>query len=302
MGEALARSIEPARQNELHTRWADWLLARSPLDDDSQLEAGRHLVHTERALLGADLLAKIGPALVERRVAMTSAIPAIERALELYEQHGRPLRDCLHLRSLLVMSSYLFDHRLADRYADATLDALYPFTGLADIERLSRRLGRRLGFVLGISWTALRWCFRFGPRRGPNVVEALMHYARSTMGLLGLHALASDVRRMRETLARMRAFEGSPLPILALVHNLADAITRNAEGRWNEAKAVNERVIARLDAGKLRLTSDQDDNDLLTGALLLDGINASYRERSNALAVAKRLDGIGTQRRPCACA
>jgi predicted ATPase len=86
--EVLARSIEPARRRQLHARWADWLLARTPLDDDSQLEAGRHLVHTERALLGADLLAKIGPALIERRVAMSSAIPAVELALELYEQHG----------------------------------------------------------------------------------------------------------------------------------------------------------------------------------------------------------------------
>jgi len=42
--------------------------------------AGRHLVHAQRALQGADLLAKIGPALVDRRVAMMTAIPAIERA------------------------------------------------------------------------------------------------------------------------------------------------------------------------------------------------------------------------------
>jgi hypothetical protein len=100
---------------------------------------------------------------------------------------------------------------------------------------------------------------------------------------------------MRETLGRMRTFEGAPLPRLSLLHSLAKAITCNGEGRWAEAKHIIERVIGRLDAGKPLLTSRQEYLDLLTGALLLDGINASYRERSGALTVAKRLEQFGTQ-------
>jgi tetratricopeptide (TPR) repeat protein len=297
--EAIARSIDPGRRQELHARWADWLLARAASDEaaaiDGQLEAGWHLVHTERALQGADLLAKVGPELVQRRVAMMTAIPAIERALELYELHGRPVRDCLYLRALLVMSSYLFDQRLADRYANTTLDALYPFTGLALVERLSRYLGRNFGFVVAQTWTILCWCFRFGRRRGPHAIEALKNYARSTMGLIGLRALASDTQRLRWTLDRMRMFKDSPLPILSLIHDLAEAITANAEGRFGEAKRLIEHVVARLDTGPPVFTSVQEHTDLLTGALLLKGINASYRENSDALKVAKRLESIGTQ-------
>ncbi|MET0387148.1 MAG: protein kinase, partial [Polyangiales bacterium] len=172
--DALARTLPPSRSQELHERWADWLLAGGSVGEDRQLEAGWHLVHTERALAGADLLAKVGPALVGRRVSMAAAIPAIERALVLYERHGRPLRECLRLRALLVLSSYLFDYRLAPRYAEATLNALYPFTGFAAIERLSRCLGKTLGFMVGVAWTALGWCFRWGPRRGPNVLAAII--------------------------------------------------------------------------------------------------------------------------------
>jgi hypothetical protein len=88
---------------------------------------------------------------------MTAAVPAIERALEIYERNGRSLAHCLRMRSLLVMSCYLFDHKLAARYGEDTLDALYPFTGLAEVERWSRVLGKHLGFALGMGWAMLRW-------------------------------------------------------------------------------------------------------------------------------------------------
>ena len=95
-------------------------------------------MHTEEELRGAQLLAKIGPELVERRASMAAAVPALERALEVYERTHQPLAERLRLRSLLVMSSFLFDHRLAARYAESTLDALYPHTGLDMAERLAQ--------------------------------------------------------------------------------------------------------------------------------------------------------------------
>ena len=291
---ALARSLSSDRSQELHTRWADWLLARSPLDEDSQLEAGWHLVHTERALLGADLLAKVGPALFARRESMAAAIPAIERALELYEHYGRPLHECLHLRALLVLSSYLFDHRLAQRYGDATLDALYPFTGLAVVERLSRFVGKTLGFALGLGWTALRWCFRWGPQRGPSVIQALTDYGRSAMGLMGLRALAVDVVGTRAVMARLRVFEGSPIPMMALIHAVAEAIMFTSEGRWADTRRALEHAFARLSAGKLAFVSAEEHTDILTGALLLKGINACYRVPSDALECARLLEEIRT--------
>jgi hypothetical protein len=81
----------------------------------------------------------------------------------------------------------------------------------------------------------------------------------------------------------------------AIVHNLAEAITFNGAGRWGDAKRSIERVLARLDAGKSWFTSEQEHCDLLTGALLLKGINSSYREHPDALDCAKRLEGLGTQ-------
>jgi eukaryotic-like serine/threonine-protein kinase len=78
--EFLVESLAPERRRELHAAWATRLLAGAP-GQSEQLEAGWHLVHTADALRGADLLAKIAPSLVERRISMAVAVPALERAL-----------------------------------------------------------------------------------------------------------------------------------------------------------------------------------------------------------------------------
>lgn|GEM_PF-7018670 len=62
---------------------------------------GSHLVHTDEELAGADVLAKIAPSWVERCVNMAVAVPALERAFEIYARHNKPIAQQLHLRSLL---------------------------------------------------------------------------------------------------------------------------------------------------------------------------------------------------------
>ncbi|HKP60444.1 MAG TPA: protein kinase [Polyangiales bacterium] len=296
LSKAVARGLDPSRRQQLHARWADRLLATRQ-DRDGQLEAGWHLVHTEQELRGADLLAKIGPDMVERRVSMATAVPAIERALEIYERHGRSLAQCLRLRSLLVMSSYLFDHKLAARYGDGTLDALYPYTGLAEVERWSRTLGRHLGLALGMAWAWLRWCLRRPAKRGPSVLQALLYYARSAMGLVGLAALTLDPPGAKARLARMRAFKDSPHPTLALVYSLSYAIQLQNEGRGGETRQLLRGVIDSLGDPRQPLyqMSQQERVDMLVGALLLDGIDECYREHSLAIARADELDRIGNQ-------
>ena len=293
--ESVSASLDPLRRRELHAAWAERLLQGSP-DRDEQLEAGWHLIHTAQELRGAQLLAKIGPELIERRANMASAVPALERALEVYERRGQPLAERLRLRSLLVMSSFLFDHRLAARYAESTLDALYPHTGLVDAERVSGVLGKRIGFVAGVVWATLRWLFRSPARRGPSVPNALKYYARAVMGLMGQRALAIDVAGLRAGFARLRMVEHSPHPTLKVVYSLAKAITLHNQGRGAEIGALIQRVIRQV--GKRRWLqfqmSEAERIDLLAGVLMLEGINECYRERSSALSYAQRLEQLGT--------
>ena len=292
----LAQSLPSARSHELHERWARHLLARQELDESTQLEAGWHLVHTLDELRGAELLAKVAPELVDRRESMATAIPALERALAVFERHEQALPVRLRIRAQLVLSSYLFDYRLAERYDEKTIDSIYPYTGLAEIRSLARVFGRKLGFVLGMGWAALRNLTQASKRRGPNVVASLKYYAMSCMGLLGLRSLAIDVHGVNAVFDRMRDFENAPHPTLAVLFLAAEAIRLHGQGRGAEVHRFLDNALARLEASRPFAwdLSGQEHTDLMIGLLLTQGINEAYRERSKSLACAARLERIGT--------
>jgi hypothetical protein len=116
------------------------------------------------------------------------------------------------------------------------------------------------------------------------------------MGLVGLRALAIDVAGLRTAFERMRAFEAAPHPSLALLHTLAKAIALHNEGRAVEMKPLVQDVLDRLSgeqASPLQM-SQVERTDLLTGALLLQGLDECYRERSEALSYAERLELLNT--------
>lgn len=287
----LARCLQPERSQMLHRFWAEQLLSRTPSQEE-RLEAGWHLVHTSEELRGAKLLAEVAPRMFEQRASIAAAIPAMERALEVYERHGESLSTRLYLRALLVFSSYLYDFRLADRYGDNTLDLLYPFTGLHEAERLACWLGRRLGFVFGVGWAMLRWLGRPPAARGPHAIAAIRYYAMSTIGLIGLRALA--VGDTHPLLERMRGFEGVPHSGLSLVYEMARAIHLHGLGRAADAHRSIDKAWSQLEGRRLWQVTAHDHLDLKIGLLLLQGVNECWREHSSALACADQLDNVAT--------
>ncbi|HKP57246.1 MAG TPA: protein kinase [Polyangiales bacterium] len=291
--KALQRSLSAERSQELHARWADRLLAERPSSLDTRLEAGWHLVHTRDELRGADLLAKVGPELVNKRVGLATAIPAIEKALAVYERHDRPRSARLHLRAMLVMCGYLFDYKLASRYGPEALDALYESSGLRDIGRISKRVGNFLGFGLGMIVAHVRWLFSSPRSRGPNPVASMVYFIRSAMGLLGVRGVAIDVEGTLAIYERMRLFQGSPLPVMRMLHVMAKSITLLNQGRESEAYNTVQEAIARMAKPALGMSA-QEHTDLLAGALLLAGLTECYREHSKGLDYARRLEAIGT--------
>lgn len=292
----LTQALTPARRQELHERWAKHLLIQRDQDDSTRLEAGWHLVHTPDELRGAALLAKVAPELVERRESMATAVPALERALEVFDRHDQALPTRLRLRALLVLSSYLYDYRLATRYAESSIEMIYSFTGLATSERLARVVGRSAGFLLGLLWTALRRLFLPAKRRGPFVIAALRYYAMSTMGRFGLRSLAIDAPGVEAIFARMRAFEHATHPSLRVVYLAAQAIRLHGLGCGAEVHVYLSKALSSLGAEHerhWRLTRHEH-LDLLVGLLLTQGINEAYRERSRSLECAAKLERIGT--------
>ncbi len=291
--KALQRALSPERSRELHRRWAERLLAQRPQSLDIRLEAGWHLVHTEDELRGADVLARVGPELVNRRIALAAAIPAIEKALAVYEAHDRPRSEQLRLRSMLCMSSFLFDYRLAPKYGGATLEALAQCAGMVDAHRMKRWLGDGLGLIAGMLVALFRWLFSAPRKRGPNPIASMVYFIRTAMGLMGVRAVALDAPGTREIGDRLAIFAKSPLAAMRMLYLMTRAMTAQNLGRESEVYRSGTAAIAQLHKPLLGM-SKQEHADLLAGLLLLVGVNESYREHSKALEYARRLEAVGT--------
>jgi hypothetical protein len=291
----LRRALTPERMRELHRRWANELLAESAPDLDIQLEAGWHLVHTDDELRGADLLAEVAPQLVEHGLAMATALPAIEAALAIYERHARPLQARLRLRSTLVLAGYLFDYRLAARYGEDTLAVLYELSGMALAQRLSRYVGARLGFTLGLGLTALRRLWPGRVHSDPPVITALQYFIRTAMGLMGVRAVALDVQGTAAVLDKVRPLAGSPgFSSGLVVYRTCQAIVLQMLGREAELDQALKSALHLLRIDRGRYMTDTERQALLVGLLTSDGINECYRENSQALQRADALGEIGT--------
>jgi tetratricopeptide (TPR) repeat protein len=292
---ALRQALSPERSSVLHRRWADVLLAEAAQDPEIRLEAGWHLAHTEDELEGADILAEVAPMFVDKLINLAAAIPALERALSIYERRHRPLEACLRLRSALVFAGYQFDYRLAFCYGEQTIALLYEVSGLRSAERIGRYLGVHIGLIMGLAFAQLRRLWTPRERRGPPVYTALKYFVRSVMGMIGVRATSLDPQRVAELFALVKPLAGSwSFTSGRSVYLGCRALALQMRGREADLKRHLDEALTELRRGRRRDMTEVEYRALLVGLLTCDGINESYREASEALARADRLDGLGT--------
>ena len=283
--EALRKSLEqrldPERRRELHRRWADVLLSDPGSDLDLRLEGGWHLIHTADELRAADLLTEIAPTYVDRAMSMGMAIPALEKALEVYERLERPLEAQLRLRSALVLAGYLYDYRLAFRYGEETLALLYDVSGLALASRLRRFLGKHLAYPVSMLAMTLRRVWSSKALRGPPAFVALRYFIRSAMGMMGVRATSLDgagaglILRMMEPLEATPRFRSGRMIYLA-----CRALAMGMLGREADHKRAMDVALREVRSGRRRDMTEVEYRALLVGLLMSDGLNESSRESS----------------------
>jgi hypothetical protein len=224
---------------------------------------------------------------------MAAAIPAIEKALAVYRARGRPRSAQLRLQSMLVMSGFLFDYRLANRYGAETLDALYAWTGLPEAQKLTRWFSRSTSVVLGMLYAGVRWFFSSPRTRGPNALASMVYFIRSAMGLIGLRGVACDNPGARAVFEKLSLFDASPMPVMRTLYLMCKAIVSQTAGREAEVEVASQAALSQLRKRSLGMTK-QEHADLLAGVLLLGGINECYREHSKAPEYARELEKVGT--------
>ncbi len=296
MRNAVRITLDSAREKQLHAQLARSLLASPTPDLEHRLEAGWHLVHTDDAQKGADLLAQVTPPLIESGLAYAGAMAAAEKALEVYEREDAPLERRLALRTILVRAGFLYDYRLAQRYGIDTIEMLERWMLLPQLRRLQRYLGPFAVMASVFVCTAVRRLFTPLRQRGPGPYLSLKYLCRSLLSLLGVRVLGLDAKGASELLEKISFLQGAP-PVTSgrIVYLTGRAVATQPLGREVEVRDAVQKALDHLNKHRASDMTEAERLDLRAGLMLSAGINECYRAGSDALAVADAVEAVGTQ-------
>lgn len=294
--EGLLRGLDRDRRREAHLRLGETLMALNPVQFEDRIETGWQLLQGGDVDRGADLLVKTASKLALNGIALATAVPALEAALEVFEKKKRSKSICLKLRSIIVNSCYLFDYKLADRYGDRTIEPLFRYSGLALAERFAAFVGRRFGLYLGITLAALKHIMTPRDKRGPNPKRAMAYFLLCLPPLLGVRALGLDVEKVKRLFKYAKPLLGFGSKHSArAIYLFCNAIRFQVLGRESEQhRTCIEGIELLRDRTACTHLNNHQRNNVLSGLLLSLGINESYREESQALRIAEELDMIGS--------
>jgi tetratricopeptide (TPR) repeat protein len=294
MRTTILDAAKDERRQLLHKRYANMLLESDGLNPERELEAGFHLIDGGETMRGADILARLGPELSKESVTMGEAIPAMETALEKFEQAGRSQADCLTLRAALVFASYFFDYRLAERYGWETIEQLEELAGLNTMERLRPRFGTLLSTAAGLASVGVR--NHLGKKRHTALpfFEVITYFVRCISSMIGTCIASLDNEGCKKLVSRLEKLNWLIGPNgYQPVYLMAHAVLLESLG--DEAKFVEmaNRALKLAEKPFLLGLTDGDRRDLIAGLQHAIGLSECYKIRSTALALADELEKNG---------
>jgi tetratricopeptide (TPR) repeat protein len=292
--EALAKELDPTRSSGAHCRLGRYLLAEEEISQHERLKAGVHLLLGGDET-GFDVVAQAGKhfGLVEL-ADLGPATPSFETALARMRAAGRPLVETVCVLGPLALAGYYAERRLASLYGEEAVDALQTVVGLKLARRLRTFMGRKLGLLVALAIAAIGFKLRARNQRAATFREAMMLLFNCVAALTGVCAISIDpdaASRYASVLEPMTAL--GPDHVATFMHefclNLV-ATTRDGQG---EARARWTKMLARLDRpDAVRGLPKSVFALYLAGALYARGVLESWRDSSEALECARRLDEL----------
>jgi hypothetical protein len=292
---ALRDELDDARRKRAHLRLGGWLLASPALSELDRLKAGVHL------LLGGDEEGGSAAAAIAGRhyglvdlADLGAAAPTLEIALEHFERKQRPLHEIVSVLSPLALAGYYADRRLALRYGERAVDALETVVGLKRARRLSRFFGRKLGLLVALATAAATFAMKSKNARIPKFRDAMIMLFNCVVALTGVATICIDPklgRKYARVLAPMTAL--GPDHLATFMHRYCLNLVATVEDRVGQARAQWIEMLERLD--RPNAVKDLPENVYalyLAGALYARGVSECWRDDSQALACAERLESL----------
>lgn len=230
--EALLRALGDEERRRIHLAVGRALAAMSGRDRPSPAEIGRHLLAAGEALEGAALLERAGRDAYDA-MAFDDAIRMLERAMEVYEEHGLHPKRCLELRVRIVGCALQCSKAALDRHAPRTIDALEHAAGIGNVRALRRALPFGLAFVFGVAWAWLRWAVMFRSTLHP--VAAITELIAAVTYVATASAVSGDLPSVRAAVERLEVFAPLKKRIPGAAPMLARAFYHCQIGAWKTA-------------------------------------------------------------------
>jgi len=245
--QVLLRQIPDKRAQRLHLRLGKALLQQESKEPQERIEAGYNLILGGDELHGAKVVAVTARRLPTRSVGTTQALPAVEAALQVFEQLGRPKLDCLRLRVVLAGA---MDRRTTQQYAATTLQALCDAAGGQGQKSntlLRCKFGSQLEFWTRYAATQLEFCMTPKQQRGPRPGWALAMFYRVGFSVLGVFMSELDIEGTKRLVRQAQSLAPAG-PLHALVAEVFRAqllaLRGNAAASLRCARTVREQFEA----------------------------------------------------------
>ena len=292
MQELVLAQLDAADVRKHDLRLGEALLARDAQDD--RLSAGAHLMRGGDEVRGARLFAAAFRD--ARREPRALDLPALERAVAIYERHGLSPGTALRMRGALVRAGYTLDRELAYRYGEPTLLAMHRASGLHVTDTLRRLIGRRAALVVGFGSALVRWQLTPRGRRTLHPASAVRQLVQVLTSLLGAMSLGIDVAGMRRLVPTARSLLAFPSDhAVRAGYLLCETLFLFMFGREDEHRAMRGETFSRLeDASAFPELRGVDRTMMLEGALLAAGICEAFYADSAGAQLAQRLEQVGS--------
>jgi hypothetical protein len=291
----LLAELEGERRKLAHRQLGRYLL-RSPGNSQlDRLKGGVHLLLGGDEADGSRAVCAAGKyyALVEL-ADLGPAAPSLERALEHFRAAGYAPHELIGLLAPLALAGYYADRRLAVRYGREAVELLQDVVGLKRARGLQRFLGRKLGLLVAMALAALVFARKRKNACVPKYRETLMMLFNCVAALTGVCTICIDPeggRAYASVLEPMTAL--GPDHVATFMHQFCLNLVATVEDKPGVARDNWRKMIERLDRPNAVRDLPANVHSLyLAGALYARGVGECWRDDSQALECAQRLQDL----------
>jgi tetratricopeptide (TPR) repeat protein len=279
-----------------HVRLGRFLLSLPKLDVVEELEACVHLLQA-----GDDADAERRIARIARRLALiepdntAASVPALEQALALYRARGRDDYETAPLLAVLSQAGYYVDRRHLARYGSDAIGALSRTLRMPLARRLRPFLGKRLSLYIALIVAAVGFAVRRKNPRISNLRDTIVSFFACVATESGVHTICIDPESANRTAQLLEPWTAlGEKHTATFMYQFAQNLAATVRDRLGDSHARWKRMVATLeDPAQVPWLPDELRVRYLGGALYAFGVLECWRDDSETLRIAERLDQTG---------